>query len=77
MMIKVIYIFVAIAIISGIASLFISKPAIAPDENIVACTMDAMQCPDGSYVGRTGPNCEFVCPGSTDDTSEKTTYPEQ
>ena len=26
------------------------------------CTMDAMQCPDGSYVGRTGPTCEFVCP---------------
>ncbi|MCB9810761.1 MAG: Gmad2 immunoglobulin-like domain-containing protein [Candidatus Nomurabacteria bacterium] len=21
-----------------------------------------MQCPDGTYVGRTGPNCEFVCP---------------
>lgn len=28
----------------------------------VACTMDAMQCPDGSYVGRSGPNCEFICP---------------
>ena len=28
----------------------------------VACTMDAMQCPDGSYVGRSGPSCEFVCP---------------
>lgn len=28
----------------------------------VACTADAMQCPDGSYVGRTGPHCEFVCP---------------
>lgn len=28
----------------------------------VVCTMDALQCPDGSYVGRTGPNCEFVCP---------------
>lgn len=28
----------------------------------VACTMDAKQCPDGSYVGRTGPNCEFICP---------------
>jgi hypothetical protein len=28
----------------------------------VACTMDAKQCPDGSYVGRSGPNCEFVCP---------------
>ena len=28
----------------------------------VACTMDAKLCPDGSYVGRTGPNCEFKCP---------------
>lgn len=28
----------------------------------IACTMDAKQCQDGSYVGRTGPNCEFVCP---------------
>ena len=30
----------------------------------VVCTMDAMQCPDGSYVGRTGPNCQFVCPNT-------------
>jgi len=29
-----------------------------------ACTADAYQCPDGSYVGRTGPNCEFVCANS-------------
>lgn len=28
----------------------------------IYCTADAMQCPDGSYVGRSGPNCEFVCP---------------
>lgn len=28
----------------------------------IACTMDAKMCPDGTYVGRTGPNCEFVCP---------------
>ena len=29
----------------------------------VACTMEAKLCPDGSYVGRTGPNCEFTqCP---------------
>lgn len=28
-----------------------------------ACTQEAKQCPDGSYVGRTGPNCEFsACP---------------
>jgi hypothetical protein len=31
----------------------------------VACTADAMLCPDGSYVGRTSPNCEFVCPSPT------------
>ncbi len=29
----------------------------------VACTMDAKICPDGTGVGRTGPNCEFApCP---------------
>jgi hypothetical protein len=29
----------------------------------VACTMDAMVCPDGSSVGRTGPHCAFApCP---------------
>jgi len=31
----------------------------------VACTQEAMQCPDGSWVGRTGPNCMFVCPAAT------------
>ena len=31
-------------------------------DNLIACTADAMQCPDGSYVGRSGPNCEFSCP---------------
>ena len=30
---------------------------------IKACTMEAKLCPDGSSVGRSGPNCEFVkCP---------------
>jgi len=32
-------------------------------EGITACTMDARICPDGSSVGRTGPNCAFAaCP---------------
>ena len=32
---------------------------------MVACTMEAKMCPDGSYVGRTGPRCEFTaCPGN-------------
>lgn len=32
------------------------------NDDVVMCPMDAMQCSDGSYVGRTGPDCEFVCP---------------
>ena len=29
----------------------------------VFCTMEAKMCPDGSYVGREGPKCEFAkCP---------------
>src|SRR3989344_1608320 len=33
------------------------------NEETTACPQDAMQCPDGSYVGRIGPNCEFaLCP---------------
>ncbi|MBI5003610.1 peptidoglycan-binding protein [Candidatus Kaiserbacteria bacterium] len=35
----------------------------------VACTADAMMCPDGSYVGRTGPNCTFACSGTNSDTT--------
>ncbi len=34
--------------------------------NFVACTMDAKMCPDGSYVGRVAPSCEFAsCPNET------------
>lgn len=29
------------------------------------CTQEAKQCPDGSYVSRTGPHCTFApCPGA-------------
>jgi len=31
----------------------------------IACSMEAKLCPDGSAVGRTGPNCEFApCPST-------------
>ena len=37
----------------------------ASSTNEVACTMEAKLCPDGSYVSRTGPNCEFAtCPAA-------------
>jgi hypothetical protein len=41
-------------------------PSYTPGDNTdiqVACTMEAKICADGSYVGRSGPNCEFSkCP---------------
>jgi len=34
-----------------------------PATNNIACTLEAKICPDGSAVGRRGPNCEFAaCP---------------
>ena len=38
----------------------------------VGCTLEAKICPDGSAVGRSGPNCEFApCPpGNIDDTQK-------
>lgn len=48
----------------------------------VSCTLEAKRCPNGLYVGRTGPNCEFakcrtlnVRQGSEDvDTTDWQTY---
>lgn len=41
----------------------------------VACTQDAKLCPDGSYVGRVGSQCEFAsCPGEIE---ENTLPPEK
>jgi hypothetical protein len=36
------------------------------DNGMTACPQDARQCPDGSYVSRTGADCEFAaCPIKT------------
>ena len=56
-------IFIA-AVIFGVGVLYYAKVLKKPAQ--VACTQEAKQCPDGSYVGRTGPNCEFAaCPASS------------
>jgi hypothetical protein len=48
-----------------------TNPPQGEPEGPVACTMDAKVCPDGSAVGRQGPNCEFApCPGETPATAE-------
>lgn len=44
-----------------------TTPTPLTDADQVACTADAMQCPDGSWVGRSGPKCEFVCPTPSQD----------
>jgi hypothetical protein len=60
---KIIIIVLGLLLISGGAWwLFIQKDRADREDEMVACTMDAMMCLDGSYVGRTGPNCQFVCP---------------
>ncbi len=42
-----------------------TTPVPGPQPGPVACTMEARMCPDGSSVGRTGPNCEFeACPNT-------------
>lgn len=52
-------------------------PAVATSSIPVMCTMEAKICPDGSYVGRVGPDCHFAaCPGATstpaDDNTDST-----
>lgn len=44
---------------------------LTPGGEQVACTMEARLCPDGSAVGRQGPNCEFAaCPAPNVEISE-------
>jgi len=46
----------------GLGAITPSQVVLA-EEEMVNCTMDAFLCPDGTWVGRTGPLCQFVCPG--------------
>lgn len=51
---------IALAIlIIGIGGYYFSNK-----EEPIACALDAKECPDGSFVGRVPPKCEFApCPG--------------
>ncbi|MBI5530988.1 MAG: hypothetical protein HY918_05855 [Candidatus Doudnabacteria bacterium] len=58
---------VILLIAAGVATYFLyankpKSPEVVEQEP-VACTQEAKLCPDGSYVGRSGPSCEFAaCP---------------
>ncbi|MCK9344883.1 MAG: Gmad2 immunoglobulin-like domain-containing protein [Candidatus Pacebacteria bacterium] len=59
---KKLYIFIFVLIVAVIAVITLVGLG-TTKEGPVACTMEAKVCPDGSAVGRTGPNCEFAeCP---------------
>jgi Immunoglobulin-like domain of bacterial spore germination len=73
---RILYIIIAVAVVAGVISAlanYFANVAEAPvaieptatTTQEVVCTADAMQCPDGLFVGRSGPNCEFVCPAPT------------
>lgn len=54
---------VLIGLVAAYVLLSMVKP-FAPEG--VACTLDAKMCPDGTYVGRVAPDCEFAaCPESS------------
>jgi hypothetical protein len=62
-----------ISMVFAVAVLGLIALSIPPEqhETITACTMDALMCPDGSYVGRSGPSCAFTaCPNQQDFTGK-------
>lgn len=70
--ILIILIIVGVLALGGGTYYFLAKKTQKP----VSCTQEAKICPDGSAVGRTGPNCEFAtCPtAKTDETADWKTY---
>src|SRR3990167_167539 len=58
----IIILLVLVGIFGGYVLMNQSKnvsPEPTPTPGQTACTQEAKLCPDGSSVGRTGPNCEF------------------
>lgn len=65
-----------LAVLGG--AYFLGKLPIKPSgDSQKACTQEAKLCPDGSSVGRSGPNCEFApCPSAAPKQSDETVYTE-
>ena len=69
-LILAVIIVVAVIAAFGAAGYFVYQHYLAPNRGNapIACTMEAKICPDGSSVGRSGPNCEFAqCPDQVAD----------
>ncbi len=63
---KKLIILIVVVVIVALGIIFwpkISAGLFHKNTSQVVCTMEAKLCPDGSYVGRSGPKCEFKkCP---------------
>lgn len=71
---KIFIALVVVALAAGALGWYVAQPA-SPG-GVVACTEEAKICPDGSAVGRTGPNCEFAeCPSTPSPTPTPTPQP--
>jgi hypothetical protein len=60
---NIIFVFLAFVVIVlvGVGGYYLGTSQRTPSTR--ACTLEAMVCPDGSSVGRSGPNCAFApCP---------------
>jgi hypothetical protein len=44
---------------SSINDIKLETPGSVKTDDIIFCTEDIKECPDGSFVGRVGPSCEF------------------
>ncbi len=73
---------IIVVLVAAVGFSIYLKPTVPAGQ---VCTMEAKMCPDGSYVGRTGPMCEFAaCPAAgstsgvlwntTTDAAQKITY---
>jgi hypothetical protein len=69
--------YILVLIIAGVVAtvvgLYVVKrpfgPSLSQTPSQKACTLEAKVCPDGSSVGRSGPNCEFAaCPSAAPST---------
>ena len=60
-----------IVVLFAVAYVFMARDVRIPFVSFPqACTTEAIICPDGPAVGRTGPNCEFAaCPETSSDES--------
>lgn len=63
---QILLVLLAAIVLVGVVYVVWAKPfnKTTPEEQ--ACTLEAKVCPDGSSVGRTGPDCSFApCPDTT------------